>query len=125
MIKKNKGGAMQEIPKYENLHELLPELLPVLQESVQCEILEIGKIDKESEKFQMVHDRFPILDKAVYVIYSKFIKKCEHEYETFIFLDEKGKSIAHISGRELTLHGILKPCEEFSISEEYLYNEEE
>ncbi len=116
---------MQEIPKYDNLHELLPELLPVLQESVQSEILEIGKIDKASEKFRTIHDRFPILDEAVYVIFSKFIKKCEHEYETFIFLDEKGHSIAHISGRELTLHGILKPCEEFSISEEYLYNEEE
>lgn len=115
---------MQNIPKYSNLHELLPELLPVLQESVQTELLEIRKIDKESEKFRMVHERFPILDDAVYVIFSKFIKKCEHQYESFIFLDEKGKSLTHISGRDLTLHGIIKPCEEFAISEEYLFNEE-
>ena len=116
---------MQEIPKYSNLHEILPELLPVLQESVQSEILEIRKIDKESKKFKMVHERFPILEDAVYVIYSKFIKKCEHEHETFIFLDEKGKSISHISGRELTLHGIIKPCEEFCISEDYIFQEED
>lgn len=116
---------MQEIPKYSNLPELLPELLPVLQESVQTERLEIRKIDKESEKFKMTHKRFPVLDDAVYVIYSKDIKKSEHEHETFIFVDAKGKSLAHISGRELALYGIIKPCEEFSISEDYLYYAEE
>ncbi len=116
---------MQEIPKYSNLHEILPELLPVLQESVQTERLEIRKIDKESEKFMMALKRFPALKDAVYVIYSKFIKKCEHQHETFIFLDEKGKSISHISGRELTLYGIIKPCEEFAISEDYIYHDED
>lgn len=116
---------MHTIPKYSNLHELLPELLPVLQESVQSDLLEIRKIDKESEKFKRANERFPVLKDAVYVIFSKFIKKCEHQHETFIFLNDQGKSIAHISGRELTLYGIIKPCEEFAISEEYVYNEEE
>jgi len=116
---------MHNVPKYSNLHELLPELLPVLQDSIQTEMLEIRKIERESEKFKLAKERFPVLKDAAYVIFSKFIKKCDHQYETFIFLDAKGKSITHISGRDLTLYGIIKPCEEFSISEEYIYYEEE
>lgn len=115
---------MHEIPKYTNLHELLPELLPVLQESIQSERLEIRKIDKGSEKFMQVVERFPVLKDAVYVVYSKFIKKCEHEYETFIFLDQHGKSMTHIGGRDLTLYGIIKPCEEFAISQDFVYSDE-
>lgn len=115
---------MKDIPKYSNLHDVLPELLPVLKESVQSDLLEIRKIDGSSEKCSLVKEDFPVLGDAVYVIYSKYIKKSEHPHETFIFLNEKGKSIAHISGRELALYGIIKPCEEFSMTEEYLYNEE-
>ena len=116
---------MQDIPKYSNLHEVLPELLPVLKDSVQSDLLEIRKIDSTSDKSHLVREDFPVLGDAVYVIYSKYIKKSEHPHETFIFLDEHGKSIAHISGRELALYGIIKPCEEFSLSEEYVYKGEE
>jgi hypothetical protein len=115
---------MKDIPKYSNLPELLPELLPVLKESVQSDRLEIRKIDSSADKCQLVKEDFPVLENAVYVIYSKHIKKSEHQHETFIFLDEHGKSIAHISGRELALYGIIKPCEEFSVSKEYTYKEE-
>ncbi len=115
---------MHNIEKYSNLHEVLPDLLPVLKESVQSDLLEIRKIDANSDKCHLVKEDFPVLGDAVYVIYSKYIKKSEHPHETFIFLDEHGKSIAHISGRELALYGIIKPCEEFSVSQEYAYNEE-
>lgn len=115
---------MHDILKYENLQELVPELLPVLKESIQTDRLEIRKIDSSSEKCHTVKEDFPVLKDAVYVIYSKYVKKSEHQHETFIFLDKKGKSIAHISGRELALYGIIKPCEEFSISQDYTYNEE-
>jgi len=118
MIIKSEEDIMHEIPKYTNLHE---QLLPVLQESLQSERLEIRKVEKESEKFKMVLERFPVLKDAVYVIFSKYIKKCEHQYETFIFLDEHGKSITHIGGRDLTLYGIIKPCEEFAISQDFVY----
>ncbi len=113
---------MHDIPKYSNLHEVLPELLPVLKESVQSDLLEIRKVDHTSEKSQSLKADFPVLEEAVYVIFSKFIKKSEHPHETFIFLDEKGKSIAHISGRELALYGIIKPCDEFAITQDYVYN---
>jgi len=72
-----------------------------------------------------VKEDCPVLGDAVYVIYSKYIKKSEHPHETFIFLDEHGKSIAHISGRELALYGIIKQCEEFSLSEEYTHKDDE
>jgi len=121
-MKNDKEAIMHDIPKYSNLHEVLPELLPVLKESVQSDLLEIRKVDRSSEKSQSLQVDFPVLEEAVYVIFSKFIKKSEHAHETFIFLDEKGKSIAHISGRELALYGIIKPCEEFSISQDYVYN---
>ncbi|MGB6019993.1 MAG: hypothetical protein WBF77_10405 [Sulfurimonadaceae bacterium] len=110
---------MQDILKYSNLQELVPELLPVLLESIQTERLEIRRIDTSAEKFQKVRERYPTLQDAVYVIYSKFIKKCDHQYETFIFVNDVGHSITHISGRELALYGIIKPCEEFAISQEY------
>ncbi|MEE8589192.1 MAG: hypothetical protein V3S80_07600 [Sulfurimonadaceae bacterium] len=115
---------MHDIEKYSNLHEVLPELLPVLKDSVQSDLLEIRKIDATSDKCHLVKEDFPVLENAVYVIYSKYIKKSEHPHETFIFLDEHGKSIAHISGRELALYGIIKPCEEFSVSDEYTYSDD-
>jgi len=114
---------MYTINKYSNLDELVPDLLPVLKESVQDDRLEIRKLDKESEKCQAVRANFPVLHEAKYVIYSKFIKKSEHEHEIFIFLDDKGKSVAHISGRELALYGLIKPCEEFSVSQAFTHKD--
>jgi hypothetical protein len=37
---------MQHIVKYENLQELVPELLQVLQESIQDDLLEIRRINR-------------------------------------------------------------------------------
>lgn len=113
---------MQSIIKYENLQEVVPELLPVLAESIQTDCLEIRRINTTTEKFREVAERFPALKEASYVIYSKFIKKCDHQHETFIFVNKVGHSITHISGRELALYGLLQPCEEFAISQEYANN---
>ena len=119
----NKEDTMHNVLKYENLKDLVPELQPVLCDSIQADCLEIRRIDTSKEKFQMVLERFPVLQDAVYVVYSKFIKKCDHQHETFIFLNDAGHSISHIGGRELALYGIIKPCEEFAISEEYVNSE--
>lgn len=113
---------MQHIVKYENLQELVPDLLPVLQESIQNDLLEIRRINSSAEKFQAVLERFPELQDATYVIYSKYIKKCDHHHETFIFVTQQGASIRHIHGRDLALYGIIKPCEEFAITQEYVHN---
>ena len=111
---------MYNVLKYENLQELVPELQTVLSDSIQADCLEIRRIDTSNEKFQLILERFPVLRDAIYVVYSKFIKKCDHQHETFIFLNDVGHSISHVSGRELALYGIIKPCEEFSISDEYV-----
>ena len=113
---------MPHIVKYENLQDLVPELLNVLQESIQNDLLEIRRINTSVEKFQAVLTRFPQLKDATYVIYSKYIKKCDHQHETFIFVTELGSSITHVSGRDLALYGIIKPCEEFAITKEYVHH---
>ncbi len=123
-MSRDKEYMMHTIIKYENLEELVPELLPVLKQSIQTDYLEIRRINKAAEKFLKVLERFPQLDAAVYVVFSKYIKKCNHDHESFVFVDEKGHSIAHISGRELQLYGIILPCEEFEISEDYINNTE-
>jgi len=112
---------MQEISKYVNLQEIVPKLPNVLLHSIQGDCLEIREIDSSAEKFQAVLERFGVLKDAKYVIYSQYIKKCEHRHEMFIFLDREGKALRHISGRELALYGIIRPCSEIKLSEEYTY----
>ena len=113
---------MQHIIKYENLTDLVPKLQKVLVDSIQDDCLEIRQVNTASDKFLSTLERYPALSDAEYVVYSKFIKKCEHQHETFIFLDTEGKTLAHISGRDLALYGIIKPCEEFAVTQEYAHN---
>ncbi|MDD2949249.1 MAG: hypothetical protein PHU29_00535, partial [Sulfuricurvum sp.] len=61
---------MRGIEKYDNLKEVIPNLMPVLRDAVQSEFLEIKKIDKECEKFIATCEQFPELKKAEYVIFS-------------------------------------------------------
>jgi len=114
---------MQEISKYINLQEVVPKLPSVLLQSIQADCLEIREIDTGAEKFQSILERFEILKEARYVIFSKYIKKCEHQHEMFIFLNHEGVAVKHISGRELALYGIIKPCSDMKISEEFVYHE--
>ncbi len=107
------------VDKYSNLEETLPQLQTVLLQSIQSEFLEIQKLDKACMKFKTLLEKKPELTKAVYVIFSRFIKKNEHKYETFVFLDDQGDTVANVSGRELELFGIMEPCINLNISEEF------
>ena len=114
---------MQDITKYVNLHEVVPKLPTVLLNSIQTDCLEIREINTTSPKFQSIIERFGVLSEAKYVIYSKYIKKCEHHHEMFIFLNHEGVAVKHISGRDLALYGIIKPCSDIKLSEEFTYHE--
>ena len=108
------------IDKYSNLAAELPQLQKVLLDAIQSEFLEIKKVDKECMKFKKASFEFAALEKAEYVVFSKFIRKNEHKYETFVFLDKEGESVAHISGKDLELHGALESCTNLSFSDEYI-----
>jgi hypothetical protein len=97
--------------KFENLEEELTELQDVLKNSLQKEILDIKQLDKESQKFQDVSQKFPLLQDAQYVIYSKFMCKDFHESESFIFINKKGHTVCTLTGRDLELYEMIKKCE--------------
>jgi len=113
---------MKEISKYVNLQEIIPKIPNVLLHSIQDDCLEIRELNTSAGKFQSILAQFPRLKKAKYVIFSQYIKKCEHKHEHFIFLDKDGLAVQHVSGRELALYGIIKPCSEIKISEEYTFH---
>lgn len=96
--------------KYKNLEEKLPKLWKVLISSLQTDFLEIKKIDKSCEKFQKLTKEHPELKDSVYVIFSKYIKREDHQYETFVFIAEDGETLSHVSGREIALYGMLEGC---------------
>jgi len=114
---------MRGIEKYDNLKEVIPNLMPVLRDAVQSEFLEIKKIDKECEKFIATCEQFPELKKAEYVIFSQHIKKNEHKYEMFVFIDGAGNTVRHITGAEMELYGLLGSCTDLHVSEEYIEKE--
>ncbi len=110
---------MRGIEKYDNLKEVVPKLMPVLTEAIQSEFLEIKKIDKNCEKFLAACEEHPELKNAEYVIFSQHMKKNEHKYEMFVFIDAEGKMSGHLSGAELELYGLLAACPNLHLSEEY------
>lgn len=110
---------MQSAPKkFSNLEERLPKLQQVLCSSLQNDFLEIRKIDKSCEKFQRLAEKKPELKDAEYVIFSKYMKREDHENETFVFIGDNGETLCHVSGREIALYGMLEGCG-FEVSEEY------
>lgn len=111
---------MLGIEKYDNLKEVIPNLMPVLRDAIQSEFLEIKKIDKKCQKFIATCEHFPELKKAEYVIFSQHIKKNEHKYEMFVFIDAKGNMVRHITGAEMELYGLLGSCTNLHVSEEYV-----
>lgn len=111
---------MHGIDKYDNLKEVMPNLLPVLIEAIQSDFLEIRKIDRECEKYIATCDRFPELKNAEYVIFSQHIKKNEHKNEMFVFIDGKGNMVRHIPGFEMELYGLLGSCTDLHLSDEYV-----
>lgn len=111
---------MRGIEKYDNLKEAMPKLMPVLREAIQSEFLEIKKIDKTCEKFIETCEQFPELKNAEYVIFSQHIKKNEHKYEMFVFIDGEGKIVRHITGADMELYGLLGSCTNLHVSEEFV-----
>jgi hypothetical protein len=104
--------------KFRNLEERLPKLQQVLCSSLQTDFLEIRKINKSCEKFQKLAEKIPEIKEAVYVIFSKYIKREDHEKETFVFISDTGETLGHVSGREIALYGMLEGCG-LEVSEEY------
>lgn len=115
---------MRGIEKYDNLKEVIPHLQEVLVSAIQSEFLEIKKINKECEKFIAACAHMPELKNAEYVIFSHHLKKNEHKYEMFVFIDAAGNIVRHVTGREMELHGLLDSCANLHVSEEYVEAEE-
>lgn len=111
---------MKGIEKYDNLKDVIPNLMPVLRDAIQSEFLEIKKINRECEKYIASCNHFPELTNAEYVIFSHHIKKNEHKYEMFVFIDGEGNIVRHISGADMELYGLLDSCTNLHISDEYV-----
>jgi superfamily II helicase len=105
--------------KFENLEDELVDLPEILKNSLQKEVLEIRKLDKDTEKFRTLSENFCDLNSVVYVIFSKFMPKEYHELETFVFIDSTGKIVCNLSGRELDLYNMIKECDNLIESSEY------
>jgi hypothetical protein len=115
---------MVGIEKYDNLKEVMPNLMPVLRDAIQSEFLEIKKIDKKCQKFIATCDHFPELKQAEYVIFSHHIKKNEHKYEMFVFIDGVGDVVRHVSGADMELYGLLDSCTNLHLSRDYVEHEQ-
>ena len=111
---------MYGIEKYDNLKEVMPRLQSVLVEAIQSEFLEIKKINKECEKYIASCSQIPELKHAEYVIFSHHIKKNEHKYEVFVFIDGQGNIVRDVTGREMELYGLLNSCSNLHISDEFV-----
>jgi len=114
---------MLGIEKYDNLKEVMPNLMPVLRDAIQSEFLEIKKIDKKCQKFIATCEHFPELKRADYVIFSQHIKKNEHKYEMFVFIDAEGNVVRHVTGAEMELYGLLGACTNLHLSHDYVEHE--
>lgn len=106
--------------KYTNIEKEFPNLPRVLQDTIQRDVLEIKRLDCDCDKYQNACGMYPELKHAAYVVFSPFIKRSEHRYETFVFVDKMGTIVCHISGNDMELYGLLKPCTNLSLSEAYV-----
>ena len=97
--------------KFENLENELPELQDVFKNSLQNEVLAIKKLDKSCEKFKHISKNIHNIEKAQYVVFSKYMCKEFHTLETFIFINENGKMVCNLSGREIDLYNMIKDCD--------------
>jgi len=109
---------MNTVDKYKNLENELPKLPKVLLNTIQSDVLELKQIQKDCEKYINACAKINELEKADYVIYSKYVKKSDHKYEKFIFLDKDGAEVCNVSGQKMELYGLLS-CATLPYSEEY------
>lgn len=114
-----KGYGMKKVDKYANIQEQLPNLQPVLRDAIQTDFLEVQSIDRTCDKYIGACEKIPDLNNAAYVVYSPYVKKSDHRYERFIFLDDTGKEVCNVSGQEMELYGLLSSCMSLELSKEY------
>ena len=112
---------MQSVDKYNNIQNELPKLQKVLLDAIQSEFLEIQSIQLSCDKYQKACHINKELARARFVVYSKYIKKSEHKYEEFVFLDHEGQKVCHVSGKDMELYGMLSPIT-LELSQEYQIN---
>jgi len=101
---------MGQFIKFENLEEELVDLSDVLKNSLQSEVLSIKKLVKDCDKFKRISKAEPEIEKAEYVIFSKYMNKKFHDSEAFIFVDATGKNVCSLSGREIDLYDMIMDC---------------
>lgn len=110
---------MNKIVKYENLKDRFPRLQDGLCNSIQNEFLEIKKVNYTCPSYGKACKKYSKLEYADCVIYSPFIDKKNHDYETFIFIDSLGGILEHVCGRDLKLYGMLENVNGLFINSEY------
>ncbi len=110
---------MSQVKKYTNIDKEFPSMPHVLQDAIQSDFLEIKRLDAHCEKYAQACSDFPALRDATYVVFSPYITRNEHNYETFVFTDNYGAIVCHINGREMELYGLLKPCSNLCVNPEY------
>ena len=115
---------MNKIDKYNNIEDELPNLLKVLKEAIQSEFLEIKRIDNACDTYKSECKNCAIMQEAKYVVFSPHIKKEDHKYEQFIFLDDTGCTLCHAGGKDFELYGMLQPCKNLELTEEYRFSNE-
>lgn len=113
---------MKTLLKYINIDKELPHLLPVLKEAIQTDMLYIKNVDKACEQYAKACQKSPYLTDAHYVIYSPYIKETDHDREHFIFVDERGHPICHLGGSSIEIGGLIQPCENLKLSDEYKHS---
>ena len=101
---------MGQFIKFENLEEELVDLSDVLKNSLQSEVLSIKRLVKDCDKFKRISKAEPEIEKAEYVIFSKYMNKKFHDSEAFIFVDATGKNVCSLSGREIDLYDMIMDC---------------
>jgi len=110
---------MHSVDKYENIQNELPKLQKVLLDAIQADVLEIQSVEKTCEKYIGACEKIPELEEAKFVVYSKYVKKSDHRFEKFIFLDDKGHEVCNVSGQDMELYGLLGPCMNLALSKAY------
>jgi hypothetical protein len=104
-------------------HELI-DLQKVLENSLKDASLDIARVNHNCEKFQKAVAKHPTLEKASYVVFSKYMLQY-HSNEMFVFLDKTGNVVDTACGKEFWLHGMIKECtvldDEINNSSSYLY----
>ena len=113
---------MNTVEKYINIEDELPNLLKVLKEAIQSEFLEIKCVDNTCDTYKSECVRCDIMQEAKYVVFSPHVKKADHKYEQFIFLDDTGCSLCHAGGKDFELYGMLKPCINLEVTKEYQFS---